>query len=77
MKKYVTYCNPETVTDRKYYPIDHDNDWRALPRKLTINGTAYEMIIDEDANEPFRHLFPEHELKWFRQRNQLINPAAL
>lgn len=76
MKKYVSYCNPDEVTDRKYYPIEHDNDWKALPRKLMINEIQYEMVIDEDANEPFRHWFPDHELNWFRKRNQIIDPAV-
>jgi hypothetical protein len=77
MKKYVTYVNPEKAIDWKYYPIDHDNDWRALPRKIMIDGKAYEMIVDDEINEPFRHLFPDHELKRFEARNQIIDPAAI
>lgn len=70
--RYIPYVNPNCCTDWKWYEIKFDNDWRALSRKIEIGGKIYEMIIDIDSNEPFRHVFSNAQLKWFRKRNKII-----
>ncbi len=70
--RYVPFVNVDNCADWKWHEVRFDNDWRALPRKLEICGKIYEMIIDESSNEPFRHMFSNTQIMWFKKRNRII-----
>lgn len=69
--KYVVYVNPNNC-EKKLCPIEHDNDWKGLPRKIEYKNKKFEMLIDEELNEPFRHFFTNQQVNLLDLAGKII-----
>ena len=69
--KYVVYVNPDSC-EKKLCPIEHDNDWKGLPRKIEYKNRKFEMLIDEELNEPFRHFFTNQQVNLLDLTGKII-----